>query len=89
MNDNLSLSTDVACEQIRTFLRQMGQPIDKEVLNLILLNEQQLCERAVANSYVNATVTQSAAAGGGLAVRSGPGGESGQGDFGGSGKRKL
>ena len=30
--DNLSLSTDVAIEAIKVFLRHMSQPIDKEVL---------------------------------------------------------
>ena len=37
-----NLSADVAIDQIKTFLRQMGQPIEQEVLHSILLNETQV-----------------------------------------------
>ena len=46
----LNLSIDVAMEQLKTFLRQMGQPIDKEALHTILLTEQQV--RHVQISYL-------------------------------------
>lgn len=38
----LNLPTDAAVDQIKTFLRQMGQPIDQESLHSILLNEAQV-----------------------------------------------
>ena len=39
---SLNLSTDVAIEQIKSFLRELGQPIDQVALRSILLSEDQL-----------------------------------------------
>lgn len=39
---SLNLSTDVAIEQIKGFLRELGQPIDQAALRSILLSEDQL-----------------------------------------------
>ena len=39
---SLNLPTDGAIDQIKTFLRYMGQPIDQESLHSILLNESQV-----------------------------------------------
>lgn len=39
---SLNLPTDSAVDQIKTFLRYMGQPIDQESLHSILLNESQV-----------------------------------------------
>jgi hypothetical protein len=38
----LNLPTDSAVDQIKSFLRYMGQPIDQEALHSILLNESQV-----------------------------------------------
>ena len=38
----LNLPTDSAVDQIKSFLRMMGQPIDQEALHSILLNESQV-----------------------------------------------
>jgi len=38
----LNLSTDLAVEKMRSFLRVMGQPIDKESLHSILMDEGQV-----------------------------------------------
>jgi hypothetical protein len=38
----LNLSTDLAVEKMRSFLRVMGQPIDKESLHSILMDEAQV-----------------------------------------------
>lgn len=55
----LNLSTEIAIEQIKTFLKQMGQPIDRESLHTILMNEKQLSAKSGAKSI--ATVPRSAA----------------------------
>lgn len=55
----LNCSTDSAIEQIRTWLRQMGQPIEQAALHSILLSQKQVFDlnrnlyksTAVANSY--------------------------------------
>ncbi|KAJ1406448.1 helicase C-terminal domain-containing protein, partial [Ochromonadaceae sp. CCMP2298] len=39
---SLNLPTDAAVDQIKSFLRQMGQPIEQEALHSILLNEAQV-----------------------------------------------
>jgi hypothetical protein len=39
---SLNLPTDSAVDQIKSFLRVMGQPIDQEALHSILLNESQV-----------------------------------------------
>jgi hypothetical protein len=39
---SLNLPTDAAVDQIKSFLRVMGQPIDQEALHSILLNESQV-----------------------------------------------
>lgn len=41
-DENLSLSTDIAIEHMRLFLRFMGQPIDQEALKKILMTERQV-----------------------------------------------
>jgi DNA excision repair protein ERCC-2 len=41
-DENLSLSTDVAVEHMRSFLRLMGQPVDQEALRKILLSERNI-----------------------------------------------
>jgi hypothetical protein len=38
----LNLSTDLAVEKMRSFLRVMGQPIDKKSLHSILMDEAQV-----------------------------------------------
>lgn len=38
----LNLSADVAVEQVRSFLRELGQPIDQKALRSILLSEEQV-----------------------------------------------
>ena len=42
----MNLSTDLAVEKMRSFLRVMGQPIDKESLHSILMDENQVAARA-------------------------------------------
>jgi DNA excision repair protein ERCC-2 len=42
----LDLSTDVAVSQVKHFLREMGQPIDKDMLHTILLTEQDVMKRS-------------------------------------------
>jgi hypothetical protein len=39
---SMNLATDAAVDQIKTFLRQMGQPIEQAALHEILLNEAQV-----------------------------------------------
>lgn len=39
------LSTDVAVEQVKTFLRSMGQPIDSASLHSILMTEEDVAAR--------------------------------------------
>lgn len=43
----LNLSTEIAIEQIKSFLKQMGQPIDRESLHTILLDKKQLASKVV------------------------------------------
>jgi len=51
----LNLATDAAIDQIKSFLRLMGQPIEQESLHSILLNEDQV--KALAQlSFVNSAV---------------------------------
>merc|ERR1711871_193202 len=55
---NMSLSPDLARDQIRKFLRLKGQPIDEEALRGILLTEEQIARRFDQNllqSSVNRT----------------------------------
>lgn len=42
---SLNLSTDVAVEQIKVFLKIMGQPIDKDSLHSILMTEHEVQEK--------------------------------------------
>ena len=51
--ENLSLSTDVARDQIRAFLRKMGQPIDQEALQSILVTEEQIAAKFNQNLLQN------------------------------------
>ena len=54
----MSLSPDLARDQIRKFLRLKGQPIDEEALRGILLTEEQIARRFDQNllqSSVNRT----------------------------------
>ena len=41
---SMNLSTDMAMEQIRQFLRVVGQPIEKEALHSILMDDKQVAE---------------------------------------------
>lgn len=41
----LNLSTDIAVEKMKVFLRQMGQGIDREALHSILMDEDQVLGR--------------------------------------------
>lgn len=44
---SLNLSTEVAVSQVKTFLKEMSQPIDGEVLNSILMSEDQVKKRSL------------------------------------------
>jgi DNA excision repair protein ERCC-2 len=41
----LNLSTDIAIEKMKVFLKQMGQPIDREALMTILMDEDRVAGR--------------------------------------------
>jgi hypothetical protein len=41
----LNLSTDIAIEKMKVFLKQMGQSIDREALMTILMDEDQVAGR--------------------------------------------
>lgn len=41
----LNLSTDIAIEKMKVFLKQMGQGIDREALHSILMDEEQVAGR--------------------------------------------
>ena len=43
---SLNLSTDFAVEQIKVFLKVMGQPIDRESLTSILLSEEDVNKKS-------------------------------------------
>lgn len=52
---SLNLPTDGAVDQIKSFLKQMGQPIEQDVLHSILLNEQQVI--AMSQAHKTTTIT--------------------------------
>eukprot|EP01038_Epipyxis_sp_PR26KG_P006525 gene6525-8966_t len=45
--NSLNLSTDVAVDQIKLFLRQMGQPIEQDALHSILFSETQVQKMSI------------------------------------------
>lgn len=49
----LNLSVDVAVAQVKSFLRDMGQPIDDDDLHSILLTEEQVIKRGQTYKIVN------------------------------------
>ena len=49
---SLNLSTDIAVEQIKSFLRELGQPIDQSMLRTILISEEQLRTRTASIATV-------------------------------------
>ena len=67
-NTSLDLSTDLAIEQVKVFLKVMGQPIDDDELKTILLTEEQINNRQMHNINATASLSSSSAisaAGGG------------------------
>jgi hypothetical protein len=54
---NLNLSTDVAIQQIKQFLRVAGQPIEQAALHSILLNKEQVTALGTANHLIQSTPT--------------------------------
>ena len=58
-DENLSLSTDVALENVKRFLKEMAQPIDKQTWEQIVLNKDELERRAM--EYANDPTAQTAA----------------------------
>jgi hypothetical protein len=48
----LNLSTDVAIDQIKQFLKKMGQPIEQLSLHSILLSHKQVIELQKNSNYV-------------------------------------
>lgn len=54
----LNLATDAAIDQIKAFLRLMGQPIEQEALHSILMNEDQVKDLS-HSSFVNAAALPS------------------------------
>ena len=54
----LNLATDAAIDQIKAFLRLMGQPIEQEALHSILMNED-LVKVLSHSSFVNAAASAS------------------------------
>jgi DNA excision repair protein ERCC-2 len=44
VDSSLNLSVDVAVSQVKSFLREMGQPIDRDMLHSILLTEQEVSD---------------------------------------------
>ena len=74
----LNLPTDAAVDQMRTFLKHMGQPVEQEALHSILLNEAQVC--SMFQRHVLPASPQphsSMAAGGGVAGGGAAGGGQG------------
>lgn len=57
----LNLATDAAIDQIKTFLRLMGQPIEQQALHSILMNEDQVKDLS-HSSFVNAEAVEAASA---------------------------
>ena len=49
---SLNLSTEIAVAQVKTFLREMGQPIDDDILHTILMTEDQVKKRGIQQSLI-------------------------------------
>jgi len=54
---SLNLSTDFAVEQIKVFLKVMGQPIDKESLSTILFTEDEIMSRNTVQMEEESNIT--------------------------------
>ena len=53
---SLNLSTEVAVSQAKTFLREMGQPIDDDTLHTILMTEDQVKKKSAGYKSSSTTI---------------------------------
>lgn len=56
----MNLSTDIAIEKMKVFLKQMGQAIDREALMTILMDEDQVAGRKRVIEEVPSVVSAAA-----------------------------
>jgi DNA excision repair protein ERCC-2 len=55
---SLNVSTDVAIDHMKSYLKQMAQPVDRDALEKIVLNEQQVQERQLKASVYHQHANQ-------------------------------